>query len=875
MTTPQRLRLCCALALALFGWAVPVQAQRNPSGLPSPRLYQISPAGAKAGATLEVVVAGRHLEEAEKLVFSHPGIKAEAVPVPKPEIDPKTKKPLPVAGSLPADLYRFKVTVAPDVPLGNHDVRLINKWGVSNPRVFVIGDLTEIAEKEPNSDVDQAQKVQLNTTINGEMQSPTDVDYFLVPVKKGQRVVVACLASSIDSRFQPQVEVFDSKDRQLASNRIYQGYDAVTDFTAPEDGDYLVRLYQFTHTFRTAIVGGIPAGSSDNFYRLSITTAPWIDAIVPSVVEPGKTTTVTLYGRNLPNGTLDPASRTEDSILEKATLTVTAPADGRGKLRFSGHVSPSTGWQDGIEVRVKNAAGASNPFLLGLADAPLIQEAANNDTPETAQEVPLPCEIAGRIEKRRDRDWYLITAKKGETWNIEVTSSRLGAPTYMTILVRNQKTKAEIYESPLNENTNLLSPKFFSRSEDPPVYRFTAAEDGKYELLVASRAGDTIFGPRHSYSVRIQKDVPDFQLVALGSSDESPDVPSVGQGGHEALTVVANRSDTFSGDIELAVEGLPAGVICPPQVLNGSVRQASLVLTAAPSATPWVGQIKVKGTATINGVKVVREARTAGIIWPVQPNQNTPTITRLEHELWLSVRGKAPFTLSPTIDRAEIVQGDKATVTIAINRMLPDIKNPVQVSLMAPQNRPGLELANNLRFNNNQPVNINANQNGVPVPVTVANDVPPGTYNIVFRGQTQIPFNKNPMDKNRPNTFIVQASAPISVTVLPKSLAQVSLSTTNPTVKIGGQTELMVRVVRLFNYQGEFKVQVVLPAGIAGVEAAEVTIPANQNEAKLVLKAPAGAAPGGRSNLVVKATALFNGKTPTVHETKFNLNVTK
>ena len=38
----------------------------------------------------------------------------------------------------------------------------------------------------------------------------------------------------------------------------------------------------------------------------------------------------------------------------------------------------------------------------------------DNDTPEKAQEVPLPCEIAGRVEKQRDRDWYAFTAKKGD-----------------------------------------------------------------------------------------------------------------------------------------------------------------------------------------------------------------------------------------------------------------------------------------------------------------------------------------------------------------------------------------------------------------------------------------------------------------------------
>ena len=55
-------------------------------------------------------------------------------------------------------MTKFKVTIPADAPLGIHDVRLVNKWGVSNARAFVVGDLPEVLEKEPNNDVDEAQR---------------------------------------------------------------------------------------------------------------------------------------------------------------------------------------------------------------------------------------------------------------------------------------------------------------------------------------------------------------------------------------------------------------------------------------------------------------------------------------------------------------------------------------------------------------------------------------------------------------------------------------------------------------------------------------------------------------------------------------------
>ncbi len=70
-----------ALAAILVG-TVPAHAQRNPSGLPSPRLYTVFPAGGKAGSSFQITLAGLHLEEPERILFSNPGIKAEPLPQP-------------------------------------------------------------------------------------------------------------------------------------------------------------------------------------------------------------------------------------------------------------------------------------------------------------------------------------------------------------------------------------------------------------------------------------------------------------------------------------------------------------------------------------------------------------------------------------------------------------------------------------------------------------------------------------------------------------------------------------------------------------------------------------------------------------------------
>ena len=71
--------------------------------------------------------------------------------------------------------------------------------------------------------------------------------------------------------------MYDRAGRLLGANHHYRGTDALVDCTIPEDGDYFVRVHEFAYT----------KGDAQHFYRLSISTAPWIDAVYPPVVEPG------------------------------------------------------------------------------------------------------------------------------------------------------------------------------------------------------------------------------------------------------------------------------------------------------------------------------------------------------------------------------------------------------------------------------------------------------------------------------------------------------------------------------------------------------------------------------------------------------------
>ena len=117
--------------------------------------------------------------------------------------------------------------------------------------------------------------------------------------------------------------------------------------------------------------------------------------------------------------------------------------------------------------------------------------------------------------------------------------------------------------------------------------------------------------------------------------------------GSQLFDVFIWRSDNFTAPITLSAEGLPAGVTCPPQAIAPTQKHAALVFSAAATAAPAVAAVTVKGTATVAGQPLVREARSATISWSVQPGQNVPTISRLDRQTVIAVRDKAPFKITP------------------------------------------------------------------------------------------------------------------------------------------------------------------------------------------------------------------------------------
>jgi hypothetical protein len=813
---------------------------RGQTGFPALRLQAITPSSAKAGDVVEVALTGQNLASPARLTFSHAGIKAELLP-PGPSPPPPNPKAKPRPGKTPpAPALRYKVAIPASTPLGVYHVRVVNRWGISNPVSFQVSDWTTVTEKEPNNDVDQAQEVALNSAVRGTIATPTDVDYFVFAGKKGQRVLVLCLASRIGSQLDPGLELFDADGKELASNHGYLGSEALVDVVLPGDGKYHVRVHQFAYS----------SGGPQHFYLLRLTTGPWIEAIFPPVVEANKKTRVLVHGRNLPDGKRFPVGRSGG--LEQLELEVDVPAATAGPPGSSpvGAAVPMPIDLSWFEYRLLSASAPSNVYHLGIARAPVILGNESNGAPETAQELTLPCDVAGRFDQSRRRHWYVFSAKKGEAWDIDVLGDRLGLPIDLYLSIRDAATQKSVVE--LDDTPG-------GRTVDPPRYRFVAPADGRYLVLVGAHSVDLHQTPRNLYRLVIRQEQPDFRLLVSNQAGAGV----VRKGAADTLPIQVTRLGGWKGEIIVTAEGLPPGVTCKPQIIGPGIKLCPLVFQTAADASVWSGEIKIRGVATIQGQAVTRQ------VWTVVANpKGFLPGTRFDPGIGLAVRDSAPFQLSVGKEKAVLVQGEKLTVPVTVARRWQDLKGPVKISPLSFP--PGLSISGKSAL-----VTFEAQETTVVVKLETKQDLVPGTYSVLFQARAQIPFEQGVGSKGKANVGVSVPSAPLTLTVLPRQVAALGLTPAEPTIRIGQAADVIVKVKRLHDYQGEFKVEVVIPDSVSGLLVGDAVIPAGKDEAKLVLKASPLARPGRHSELIVRVLARFQADHQIVHEAKLTVNVAK
>lgn len=306
----------------------------------------------------------------------------------------------------------------------------------------------------------------------------------------------------------------------------------------------------------------------------------------------------------------------------------------------------------------------------GLAAQAAAHEAEPNNKAPEAQKITLPCDIGGAFFPAADVDTYEFTAKKGETWWVEVASERLGLNTDPFVLVQHVKKTAdgketltdvaELYDiaPPMKVTSNGYSydgPPYDAGSPDVNG-KFAVKEDGIYRLQVRDLFGGTRTDANNIYRLVVRQAAPDFSLAAwavhmtLRNGDRSAlSKPLALRGGDSrAFEVVVQRRDGFDGEIEIGMENLPPGLSAAGLKIGKGKTYGHLIVTAAENAPRGFALAQITGKAMVNDKMVTRPVRVASMEWPVKDAKGDIPAPRLMADVPVSVTDseKAPVSIA-------------------------------------------------------------------------------------------------------------------------------------------------------------------------------------------------------------------------------------
>ncbi|MBI5686827.1 MAG: PPC domain-containing protein [Verrucomicrobia bacterium] len=482
----------------------------------------------------------------------------------------------PASASL-ASLAYLEVTIAPDAPVGERELRLVTlRGGASNPLPFHVGELAEHSRKpmattpfqvlgkeqlalrkRPENEIED--RVSIPCTVNGQIASG-EINRYRFDARKGQRLVITTLArqlipylaDAVPGWFQPVLALYDADGKELAYDDDYRFKpDPTIVYQIPKDGEYV-----FT------ITDAIYRGREDFVYRVTIGELPLITSIFPLGGRVGEPHPVKMKGVNL----------------------------GNAELR-----QPAKDAGPGIQQIAANKDGfLSNRVPFALGTLPEAFDKEPNNTPERAQKVTLPLIVNGRIDKEDDWDVFQFTGKAGNTVVAEVHARRLDSPVDSVIKLTDASGKLLAFSDDQEDlgagvNTHHADSYFMAKLPANGTYCVHIGDTG--------RKG----GEEYGYRLRISAPRPDFELRVVASST------NLRQRNTAGVTIYAMRKDGFDGPISINLKNPPPGFSAFPVTLGGK-QNITRFSFKANSATDGPINLTIQGGAKIGDKRIVHAA---------------------------------------------------------------------------------------------------------------------------------------------------------------------------------------------------------------------------------------------------------------------------
>ncbi len=521
--------------------------------MPSPTISAVTPLGGRPGSTVELIFKGVELDGAKSILLT--------------SLRDGSSRSYPVE-QVPAKKGVLAVKLPEDAPADLYDIRLMARYGISNPRVFQISAAEVIESPGANSKSDSSVKVTAESAIQGTFKASVP-HWFSFEGKKDQRVLGSFTGSGFNVRTSLVGSVYDKSGRELARLR-----DGILDVKIPADGEYKLKI------------NDLMFGVGDDYgYRLSLTTGAVVWAAGKEIV----------YGWNLPGG----------QVVDGLRVNRSQP----------------------LEYLKADAATVTR--LIASSPAKVLPLSDESEPPNVAADKPSPLTVgqtfSGWFPANGDARQFDLSFKSGDRFNIELVSQQLGYATDPSMLVEMVKGDAVTTQADLGDPAASVPAPNTRITLLDPVYGYEAKADGVFRLSI-SDPSNAANGRRHPYQLRIRNVVEATTDGAIAIHAKLPlaaaigphEIPSanIWRNGVAALEVFIPNRTALSEGVELKVANLPAGVTSLGGFIGKGQSLGYIGLRAGPDAPA--------GASALSGI-----IRTNYLGWPIKDSGREVMVTRI------------------------------------------------------------------------------------------------------------------------------------------------------------------------------------------------------------------------------------------------------
>ena len=753
----------------------------------SPTLYNLLPVAGQRGQTIEVNFHGERLHDASEVLFHTRGISAEGL---KNHEKNKSKH------------IHATFKIAADAPLGEHQVRLVTKTGVTEMMTFQVVDQPIVQEQrdEPSKNgkrftqstsFDAPQPIELGTIVLGRTEQE-DVDYFAVELKKGQPFVAEVRGMRLGRGFtDAHLTVFGPDGKQIAEcddTRLHRQDPAVS-IIPPADGRYVIVLRDSGYL-----------GSNNNWYLLYVGEAIAPKLVHPMGGQPGQTIRLRMLGD------------AGGSFVQEVKLPAKADNEYAVVAEYKGLRSLS-----GLPFRVND--------LTNIVENPAVKNDSINESKKLDAHV-LPVAFNGIIERPGDKDYYRVQLKKGQKVRFRCYARSMGSSLDSVVNVFNAA-----------DNQHLLGNDDQAGADSVVV--FNVPDDGDY--LVRVRDHRNRGGAEYVYRLEAT-----FAKSSLSTSitrydrnrPQSRQAIAVPRGNRYAALVSVKRPGVNS-DLLPVIDGLPGGVVA--QGL-GPTEQGNLmpvVFEARPDAALGVSltDLQVTGQQKGDSAEQVRggfSQRTPLVM--ANPNRAEYYHSTLD-TIPVAVTEAIPFKVDVVQPKAPLVHGGKQRLQIKLTR---NEGYEEQVRLYMLYRPPGIGATGRVDLNKTRIEGV--------YEIDANNAVPTRDWPMVIVGHGN---QKGGVVWASSQLFTVKVEAPFVAGTIDSTKSQQ-----------GKTAQLVVNLEHARDWQGQGELKLLgLPAH---ANADPITIKPGQEKATFKVVIAGNTPPGNHKSLMCELTIQVNGE-PVIH----------